>query len=93
LRFRAALDQATRRLERAVHPLVESGPDGQDRCLTAREREVLALVATGRTNSMIGTILGIAERTVRKHLTNAYAKLQISNRTAAALWYQRTVIA
>ena len=87
LRFRAALDQATRRLGAALQRDSEDG-DAMDVRLTPREKDVLALVGTGRTNSTVGSILGITERTVRKHLTNIYAKLQVSSRTAAALWYQ-----
>lgn len=90
LRFRAALDGASRRLS-AVEPVIEVARDDSDRGLTARERDVLALVATGRTNTMIGNILGITERTVRKHLTNAFSKLEISNRTSAAVWYRNAM--
>jgi len=56
--------------------------------LTARETEVLALVATGRTNDGVGQVLGISERTARKHLGNVHAKLGLSNRTAAAVWFR-----
>jgi DNA-binding CsgD family transcriptional regulator len=52
--------------------------------LTEREREVLALVAKGRTNLEIAEILWIAPSTVRKHLENVYAKLGVRTRTAAA---------
>jgi DNA-binding CsgD family transcriptional regulator len=85
LRFRGELDQAVRRLN-----LGTSVQDDEDRRLTSRERDVLALVTTGRTNAVIGTILGITERTVRKHLTNIYAKLEVSGRTAAAMWFQNS---
>jgi DNA-binding NarL/FixJ family response regulator len=46
--------------------------------LTDREREVLALMAEGRSNSAIGERLVIAERTVEKHVTNIFMKLRIS---------------
>jgi len=42
------------------------------------------LVARGWTSVHIGTVLGITERTVRKHLTNINEKLGVSNRAAAA---------
>jgi DNA-binding CsgD family transcriptional regulator len=70
--------------------VVERTDSVDDTRLTPRERDVLALVATGRTNVMIGNLLGITERTVRKHLTNTFAKLDVSGRTAAAVWYRST---
>lgn len=51
--------------------------------LTAREREVIAHVAAGRTNSEIGRLLGISSHTVRKHLENANEKLGTHTRTGA----------
>jgi DNA-binding CsgD family transcriptional regulator len=51
--------------------------------LTARERDVLGLVALGKTNAEIAGRLWLAPSTVRKHLENVYAKLGVSTRTAA----------
>jgi DNA-binding CsgD family transcriptional regulator len=51
--------------------------------LTAREREVLSLVARGRTNAEVAEALWLAPSTVRKHLENVYAKLGVQTRTAA----------
>jgi DNA-binding CsgD family transcriptional regulator len=51
--------------------------------LTAREREVLAWVARGKTNAEIARLLWLAPSTVRKHLENVYAKLGVNTRTAA----------
>jgi DNA-binding CsgD family transcriptional regulator len=51
--------------------------------LTAREREVLAWVARGKTNAQVAALLWLAPSTVRKHLENIYAKLGVSTRTAA----------
>jgi DNA-binding NarL/FixJ family response regulator len=51
--------------------------------LSAREREVLGLVARGLTNAEIGRQLFISEATVKTHLLRAYAKLDVSDRTAA----------
>ena len=51
--------------------------------LTAREREVLAWVARGKTNPEIARILWLAPSTVSKHLANLYAKLGVKTRTAA----------
>ncbi len=54
--------------------------------LTPREREVLKLVASGRANKEIGTELGISERTVKTHISNIFSKLQLTDRTQAALY-------
>lgn len=59
--------------------LTERRPFG----LTNREREILALIAEGRTNAEVATALWISPATVRKHLENAYAKLGVTTRTAA----------
>jgi DNA-binding NarL/FixJ family response regulator len=57
--------------------------------LTPREREVLALVADGMANKQIARRLGIAEKTVKAHLTRVFAALGVSDRTQAALWLVR----
>ncbi len=54
--------------------------------LTPREREVLRLVASGRANKEIGGDLGISERTVKTHISNIFSKLQLTDRTQAALY-------
>ena len=51
--------------------------------LTEREREILDLVAAGKTNSEIAEAIWIAPGTVRKHLENIYEKLGVHSRTAA----------
>ncbi len=51
--------------------------------LSAREVEVLALVAKGRTNAEIGRALHISEATVKTHLLRTFGKLGVSDRTAA----------
>ena len=53
--------------------------------LTERELEVLRLTATGATNREIAETLMIAEGTVKNHLTSVYGKLEVSDRTQAAL--------
>ena len=53
--------------------------------LSARERQVLALVAEGCTDRAIGHRLDVSVRTVHKHLEHAYAKLGVNDRTSAAL--------
>ena len=51
--------------------------------LTPRERDVLALVADGLSNAEIGARLFIGEATVKTHLLRSFAKLEVSDRTAA----------
>ncbi len=53
--------------------------------LTAREREVLALIAGGRSNKRIALELGISEKTVKTHVGHVLAKLDVADRTQAAL--------
>ena len=57
--------------------------------LTAREREVLQLVAQGLANKQIARRLGIAEKTVKTHLTSVFHRIGVTDRTQAALWAQR----
>jgi DNA-binding NarL/FixJ family response regulator len=53
--------------------------------LTAREREVLELVASGLGNQEIGGRLGLAEKTIKHYMTNILGKLQVRSRVEAAL--------
>ena len=57
--------------------------------LTPRERDVLALVATGLPNKSIARRLEISEKTVKAHLTRVFSVVGVSDRTSAALWAQR----
>jgi DNA-binding CsgD family transcriptional regulator len=54
--------------------------------LTKRELQVLRLVAAGDTNKAIAAELSLSERTVERHLSNIFTKLDLSTRTAAAAW-------
>lgn len=54
--------------------------------LSAREQEVLSLIAAGRTNQEAGETLGIAPSTVARHVVNIYAKAGVHNRAEATLW-------
>jgi two-component system nitrate/nitrite response regulator NarL len=58
------------------HPIAE---------LTGRERQVLELVAAGLSNKRIGLKLDLHEKTVKHHMTNILAKLNVANRTEAAM--------
>jgi DNA-binding CsgD family transcriptional regulator len=53
--------------------------------LTPRQWELLHLIAAGRTNIQVARQLGLSEGTVRTHLENIYARLDVSNRTAAVM--------
>jgi DNA-binding NarL/FixJ family response regulator len=57
--------------------------------LTERERQVLSLVAAGLPNKQIAARLSIAEGTVKAHLTSAYKRIGVTDRTQAALWARR----
>lgn len=92
---RARLDEATfaaawsageaMSLEEAVSIAVETGPRVWTHrgALTPRELEVLRLVARGKTNREIGEQLVVSHRTVKRHLDNIFAKLDVSSRSAA----------
>lgn len=54
--------------------------------LTARELEVLRLVAAGKNNQDIAAELFIAEKTVKSHITNILSKLHLADRTQAAVY-------
>jgi NarL family two-component system response regulator LiaR len=72
--------------------LVDALADGEERDeqpLTAREQEVLDLVARGYANKRIALELGIAEKTVKTHVGHVLAKLGVADRTQAALYATR----
>ncbi len=77
-RLGAARDLDRVRALRGSPPL----PDG----LTAREAEVLALVAAGRSNRDVASALFISEKTVARHLSNIFTKAGVSSRTEAAAY-------
>ena len=56
--------------------------------LTARELEILQLVAEGLSNSEMARRLWVTEQTVKFHLSNIYRKLDVANRTQASRWAQ-----
>ena len=89
--------------EALLHPAVaarlmeEVASDGRfdrpDDVLTAREREVIGLIARGRANKAIALELGVSEKTVKSHVSNIFGKLGLTDRTQAALYAVRHGIA
>jgi DNA-binding NarL/FixJ family response regulator len=72
---------------RAARVLVDARREqAPGRTLSPREEEVLRLLAGGLANKQIARRLGIAERTVKAHLTSVFQQLGVTDRTQAALW-------
>lgn len=68
----------------------DNGPgEGRGGTLTDRERDVLGLIADGRSNREIARSLYLSEKTVKTHVSNILMKLDVSDRTQAALWAVR----
>ncbi|MGY1834988.1 response regulator [Blastococcus sp. SYSU DS0510] len=73
-------------LARRIGEFFASGPTGPETVfpqLTAREREVLDLVAAGRSNAQIAAALYLSPKTVRNNVSNVLAKLQVTDRAQA----------
>ncbi|MFN8111375.1 MAG: response regulator transcription factor [Thermoleophilia bacterium] len=70
-------------LQDREHPAPVASADAE---LTAREREVLGLVAHGLSNKLIARELQISERTVKAHLGSVFQRIGVTDRTQAALW-------
>jgi DNA-binding CsgD family transcriptional regulator len=66
-----------------VDSLAGTRPPGGSGGLTARELQVLRLVAAGRTNRAIAGELVLSERTVERHVSNIFTKLRVSSRAGA----------
>jgi NarL family two-component system response regulator LiaR len=76
---------AAARLLRAISGRADAAPQPPRDQLTAREREVLELIARGFANKRIALELGISEKTVKAHVGRVLAKLGVSDRTQAAV--------
>jgi DNA-binding NarL/FixJ family response regulator len=75
---------------RAAHEVVTAWREGKTAGeMTGRELEVLLLLADGLPNKVIGQRLGIAEKTVKAHVTGIFHALGVTDRTQAALWVER----
>ncbi|HEY0350771.1 MAG TPA: LuxR C-terminal-related transcriptional regulator [Gemmatimonadales bacterium] len=100
-------DTAALELDAAAHALAKLGAaadpghgktpsettKGTGPRLTAREIQVLRLVATGQTNRAIADALGISEKTVARHLSNMFTKLGLTTRAAATAYaYQHRLL-
>lgn len=68
-----------------VLPMLASSPDDTGSDLTPRELDVLEQLVNGLANKQIAVELGLSPGTVRIHVSNILAKLQVENRTAAAV--------
>jgi len=84
----ALLDPAV--AARLVEAIAERGSDERAHQLTPREREVLELIGRGLSNKRIARELGVAEKTVKTHVSHVLGKLGVSDRTQAALYAVRT---
>lgn len=79
--------RAARALLRSRAAVQPAGVTRHD--LSPREVEVLRLVMQGLLNKQIAQRLGITERTVKAHLTSAFQRIGVADRTQAALWAER----
>jgi two-component system, NarL family, response regulator LiaR len=92
----AAIER-TARGEAALHPRVASAmmralqlsQSSEPDQLTTREMEVLKLIADGLSNALIAARLSISEKTVKNHVSHVLEKLQLSDRTQAAVYAWR----
>ncbi|MEK6247962.1 MAG: response regulator transcription factor, partial [Planctomycetales bacterium] len=66
--------------------------NGSESPLTNRETQVLSHVAMGLSNREIGRSLGISVETVKEHVQNILRKLDVNDRTQAAVWAIKTEI-
>ena len=83
---------AARLLQTLSEPTDPAATSGVE-ALTRRERQVLCLIAAGRSNKRIAYELGIAEKTVKTHVGHVLAKLGVTDRTQAALLAVRSGLA
>jgi DNA-binding CsgD family transcriptional regulator len=66
----------------------DSGEAGESHRLSAREAEVMSLIADGQTNGQIAARLFLAEKTVKNHVRRIYSKLGVGSRPAAIAYWR-----
>ena len=98
-RFHAALNAGGSKSTKELYKLARhalstalSAPNQSDILLTPREREVLILIAQGKSDREIGDALFVSRRTAATHVRNILAKLDVHSRAAAAAWAVRNDI-
>jgi len=80
-------------IARKLMDQLSEGEGSAEERLTARETEVLGLIAKGYSNKEIAAALQVSEKTVKTHVSNILQKLHLSDRTQAALYAVRQRIA
>jgi DNA-binding CsgD family transcriptional regulator len=87
-----ALNGARARIRVGVPPEVPDAADpggaGESHRLSAREAEVMSLIADGQTNGQIAARLFLAEKTVKNHVRRIYSKLGVGSRPAAIAYWR-----
>jgi DNA-binding NarL/FixJ family response regulator len=83
---RAAFAQLGAKPDLAHLDALRSKKTRRNHQLTARELQVLRLVASGKTNKSIAVALGLSEKTVDRHLSNILTKLDVPSRAAATAY-------
>ena len=90
-RFAAVLDSVSRRMVCYPGEWLNEQPSAQAMVsLSERQREVLKLLAAGESNKEIGRNLNISAATVKAHLETLFRRLDVKNRTQAAMYYTRS---
>ena len=82
-----ALNGARARI-REVSGAADSGSASESARLSAREAEVMSLIADGQTNGQIAARLFLAEKTVKNHVRRIYSKLGVGSRPAAIAYWR-----
>jgi DNA-binding CsgD family transcriptional regulator len=82
---RAVFDKLGAEPDRARVDIL-AGRRGRTHGLTGRELQVLRLVAAGKTNAAVAGELFLSERTVERHLSNIFTKIDVATRAAATAW-------
>lgn len=90
---RGVFEQLGAKADLSALGVVSEARDNAAQALSRRELEVLCLVASGMTNKAIAAQLSLSERTIDRHVSNIFAKIQVSSRSAAtAFAYQHKIV-